>query len=259
MKLKESSKDKKMLAILIIIVIIILLIIYTIISNKKAKSKKNENTENENKQTNSIEVHLEENEISMQEQKEIQDLKQDVGMTGEDKIYEVQEDEGKKVVTVKSEIKYRIAYEGMIKKSKPDISKPDENIILNHPKNAGIWIENDSKEKFMKLLKTITNSTYKIGDNGYLSIESKNTQNDNDKKIEQIINGNNLYLISISSTCYIIDDVTGEVLDYCFEDLDQYQQYEYFKDTDKMLIFITENKKNQLDNIEIIKNVLNLI
>ena len=79
-----------------------------------------------------------------------------------------------------------------------------------------------------------------------------------DKKIEEIINGNKLYIIDISSTCYIVDEITGEILDYNFEDMDEYQTYQYFEDGDKKIIFITENQNNQLTVKEIIESVIEL-
>ena len=77
-------------------------------------------------------------------------------------------------------------------------------------------------------------------------------------EIEEIINGNKLYIIDISSTCYIVDEITGEILDYNFEDMDEYQTYQYFEDGDKKIIFITENQNNQLTVKEIIESVIEL-
>jgi len=81
----------------------------------------------------------------------------------------------------------------------------------------------------------------------------------NDKKIKNIINGKKQYIFSISSLCYIVDDITGEILDYSFEDMDKYQTFEYFEDENKKIIFITENKSNQLKENEIIESVLNIL
>ena len=59
--------------------------------------------------------------------------------------------------------------------------------------------------------------------------------------------------------CYIVDDITGEILDYSFEDMDKYQTFEYFEDENKKIIFITENKSNQLKENEIIESLLNIL
>ena len=41
--------------------------------------------------------------------------------------------------------------------------------------------------------------------------------------------------------------------------MDEYQTYEYFEDGEKMLVYITENINNQLDNREIIESVIDLL
>ena len=73
-----------------------------------------------------------------------------------------------------------------------------------------------------------------------------------------MITGKKLYMIRISSICYIVDDVSGEILDYNFEDMDYLQIYEYFKDDDKTLIFINENKESQLSEEKIINSLFKL-
>ena len=40
--------------------------------------------------------------------------------------------------------------------------------------------------------------------------------------------------------------------------MDEYQTYEYSEDNNKLIIFITENKKNQLNKETIIKSVVDL-
>jgi hypothetical protein len=87
-------------------------------------------------------------------------------------------------------------------------------------------------------------------------LENENNANENDKKLQKALNSKKQYLISISSICYIVDDITGEILDYSFENMDKYQTYEYFEDENKDIIFITENKSNQLSEKEIVNSVL---
>ena len=89
-------------------------------------------------------------------------------------------------------------------------------------------------------------------------MDRKNNQNDNDKKIEKIIKGKKQYILDISSVCYIVDDITGEILDYNFENMDKYQTYEYFEDSNKSIVFITENSTNILTNLEIFESIIKL-
>ena len=79
------------------------------------------------------------------------------------------------------------------------------------------------------------------------------------EKLEQLINSNKQIILNISSVCYIVDDVTGEILDYNFEKMDREQVCEYFEDENKMIVFITENTQNQLTNNEIFESIMELL
>lgn len=195
-----------------------------------------------------------------EEKAEINEFGYSVGFKGDSQLYEVQEDSyNMKIVTVKPSIKYKVAFSGMINNSLPKIDEIDSVVELYHPKYAGIWIDEDSRENILKLIAKIANSDYFVDDNGYLKIKSKNSQNEYDKKIEKVIYGEKLYILSVSSVCYIVDDVSGEVLDYNFEMIDKYQNYDYFEDKDKMIIFITENKDKQLEDTQIIQSIVELL
>ena len=148
----------------------------------------------------------------------------------------------------------------MIKNAKPEFNELEEIFEEKFPKENGIWIEENSRNSFLDLLRNNENinSEYYINEKGYLKIKNKNSQTDADNKIENSINGSKQYIIDISSVCYIIDDVTGEILDYNFENLDKYQTYEYFEDDNKMLVFISENKHDKLNKNDIIQSVINL-
>ena len=66
-------------------------------------------------------------------------------------------------------------------------------------------------------------------------------------------------LTRLLSVCYIVDNLTGEIWDYNFENMDKYQTYEYFEDNDKMIIFITENTNNLLSNSDIFNSIIELM
>ncbi len=229
--------------IYVLIIIILLITCLCIIINKKQDPN---NTLNEQENIEKIE-----------------EVKEETGATGNSDIYEVQEDKttNTEIVTVKANIKYKVAFAGMIKQSKPAFGEIDKIFEENYPKKNGIWIENNSRNKILEEMNNsnMFNSKYSINKDGYLVIEKENTLNENDKKIKNIINGKKQYIFSISSLCYIVDDITGEILDYSFEDMDKYQTFEYFEDENKKIIFITENKSNQLKENEIIESVLNIL
>lgn len=253
-------KKKTKYYIILSIIIFILICIIVVLNKKETSidvSLKNENTKLGN---NINEIKSEMNNLTEQEEEQIEELKKNSGIIGDTQLYEVQKDyNDTEIVIVRPSIKYKVAFSGMIKKQKPEIAELDNIVSENHPKNAGIWVEKDSRTKFLELINSNTDSVYEINEKGYLKIKNKDSQNDNDKELEKIINGNMLYIFSISSTCYIVDDVTGEILDYCFEDMDEYQTYEYFSNEDRCIIFVTENKTKLLSQTEIFESLLNLV
>ena len=224
---------------------------------KSDDNKENtENTENVEKEIQITTSTQEESQISSEKKREIIE---ETGKQGDSDLYEIQEGEDNiKIATIKSSVKYKVAFAGMIKNKVPEKEELDDLLEKNHPKYAGIWIKSESQSEFLKYISSVTKSKYEINENGYLKIKNKKNQNEYDKKIEEIINGNKLYIIDISSTCYIVDEITGEILDYNFEDMDEYQTYQYFEDGDKKIIFITENQNNQLTVKEIIESVIEL-
>ena len=187
-------------------------------------------------------------------------LENDIGMIENNDIYDVEENkyDGSEIFTIKPSVKFKVAFAGLIKGS--DIKKEEIDEIYNnyYPRKKGIWIENSSKVKVLECLdnKDIFKSEYLIDDDGYLIIKNNNEKNNNDNMLQNAINSEKQYIICISSICYIIDDVTGEILDYSFEKMDEYQTYEYFEDGNRQLIFITENKNKKLTNNEIVESVL---
>lgn len=251
-------KIKKKKTILFVIILSIIVIIFLmLIFNKNLKIEKEKNQNNFEQYGEKVDK----NQVAYQENTTVEELKNEVGATGSTDIYEVeQEYDGRNIITVKPSIKYKVAFAGMIKNFKPNMNELDNILNQRLPKKNGIWVEEKSRDKILKLFNNKkVNSKYTIDNYGYLKIESKNNQNDNDKKIDKIINSNKQYILDISSICYIVDDITGEILDYNFENMDKYQTYEYFEDNDKIIVFITQNEAGLLTNEEIFDSVIKLL
>ena len=147
----------------------------------------------------------------------------------------------------------------MIKNAKPNFEELDSMFEKNAPDKKGIWINAEDREKILTYLNNNLNNKYEINAEGYLKIKQKDNANTIDPKIEKLINGEKQYIICISSICYMVDTVTGEIIDNPYNELEQYQTYEYFKDEDRMIIFITENKESQLTKNEIFESIMDLI
>ena len=65
------------------------------------------------------------------------------------------------------------------------------------------------------------------------------------------------YIFAITDKYYEIDTVSGEVVEYPYQQLDPYQEYDLVEDENSVIIFINTNPNNNLDNTEILKNVIN--
>lgn len=263
------KKNKKILIIVSILIALLTICIVFCIINFKNENYNNETINNvydenedySNEIINNAYIELDKNEIQYQENVTVEDLKEQTSITGNTEIYEVeQEYDGRKVLIVKADVKYKVAFAGMIKKTTPKYEELDTILEQNLPKYSGVWVEKNSRDKILKLFNNSenTNSQYYIDDNGYLKISKKNSQTASDKKIENAIIGDKQFIVDVSSVCYIIDDITGEILDYNFENMDRYQIYEYFEDADKSIIFVNQNSYGQLSDLEIFNSIVQI-
>lgn len=197
--------------------------------------------------------------IMYNENASIDELKQEYSMTGDTDLYEIQtEYDGRKVLVIKASENYRVVFAGLIGKTEPDLNEIEEIFEQNHPTKAGIWIEDESREKILNYLNNTLESTYTIDEDGYLNILNLQ-KGKNDDIINLLINGDKQYLLSINSTTYYIDALTGEVMDNPYEEMDGAQTYSYFEDENKMIIFIPENKDKHLSNQEIFESIIKLV
>lgn len=246
------KKEKKIL--IIVVIMLLMFIIFTILGIKNTRY--NKISENAQEMYNQ----MRNNSVMYNENSNLNDLKKEYSITGEDNLYEIQtEYDGRKVVAVKNDINYRVAFAGMVKKTKPTYAEIDKIFEDYYPKENGVWIEKSCREKILKFLNNNLDSKYEISENGYLKVVEKNTQNEDDIKIQKVINGNKKYILDISSICYMVDTLTGEIVENPYEDLDKYQTYEYFSNENDVIIFITQNSEGKLTEDEIFESILSLI
>ena len=171
-------------------------------------------------------------------------------------LYEVKKEyDGREYITVKDSIKFKVALAGIIKKQKPELNKLDEE-LKKAPKHTGIWIEESSRNEFLKIINEITNANYSIDEDGFLRQEESFIMNNYDKKINNILLKNELFVFAINSECYILDEVTGEITLYPFEEMDPHQGAEIFESNDKYIYVISQNKKGKTNIKETIENII---
>lgn len=239
--------------ILIIVLIIILLVIIGIAAINKNQEKTN-NINRANLQVQNVEI--DKNQVDYNENVTVNELKDFTGVSGESELYEVAtEYDGRKVLKIKDNKQYDVTIAGIIKQGKPEFSEID---ILKQkaPNKSGIWISEKSRTNFLKILDGQTNCKYSINEEGYLEIEDKISQNEIDKKLEDLILTDKQFVIDISGTDYTIDSVTGEIVENPFEQLDSYQAFDYVANDGSYIIVITTNKEKSLSNSEILNSII---
>ena len=238
------------ITILISIALLILLINALNSEEEKTSFESEMTKEQQDEITNQIEDVEKNNEV-------IEDIKKQTGLEADDNLYQVDtEYDGRKVLNIKNNVQFKVAFAGLIKKDKPKLDEVESIINNNYPKRNGIWVEQDSRKKVIELLEDNTESKYKIDEEGYLLVENIDKQNKNDIELQKMIKGNKTIIISVSSSYYEVDTVTGEIVEYPFEKLDYYQAVEKVENENNIIIFITTNTKKKLTNIEILKEVL---
>ena len=230
--------------IILLLIIIGIVIVTLVIFNKiNVTNKKKENEENSDI-SNNVEI--------------IENIQKDINSTANTDLFEVvTEYDGKNSIRIKPDIQFNTVLAGIIKKDIPNENEINE-LIKNAPTNTGIWINDNSREDFINLLESNNINSFEIDENGYL--KGKNNK-DNElsnkvKIINQMVNSNELYIIDMSGKCYIRDDVSGEILEYPFEEMDPYQIAEPYYNDNVIILNITSNKNNYLSNEEILEGIL---
>lgn len=236
---------KKKIVFGIIIIIIIILICLAYVTNKKS-------TVEDNTTTNE----LSSTETQVQQTDEINNLKNELGITGNTELYVVNEEyDGRRTLAIKPDLQYNVVMAGILKGNMPEYENVND-ILKDEPESKGIWVSENSRDKTLEILETITKAKYLIDENGYLQQEEKNEMNEYDQIINKILSSNKLYVIDINSICYILDNVTGEIVENQFEEMDPYMPFEYFETGDKAIFVITTNSKNKLNYEDIFKEIL---
>lgn len=237
--------SKKVKIILIIIGIIILgIVIFKVYEDRN-------NEENDNELNNEpVANTVEEVEVDVEEVKKI---KEEISATAEENIYEIQREyDGRKILAIKPTVQFKTVLAGILKNAEPT-KQEAENVNLSNFSNNGIWISEVSRNTFLNILKECGVDNFKINDEGYLYMTSE-SYNKYGIKLKELINSKELIIIDISGKCYIRDEMTGQIVEYPFKDMDLYQICEVYKINGSKIIVITTNEVKSEDILEEICN-----
>ena len=227
-------KNKKILFGIFIFVIIIILVIFIIIRDSRdfGSNKISTTTQND---INTIE-----------------EIKKELNVTADTSMYEIQEEyDGRKIIQIKSSVQYDTILAGIIKNGKPK-EKEISEILKNKPNQSGVWISSQSRDSFLKFLKENNIVGIDIDQDGYLYEKEKI----NNKKLKTAINSDKLFIIDMCGKFYTRDDLTGEIVEYPFEDMEPDQILERCSVENSSILEITTNSRGFLTNKEILDDIL---
>lgn len=230
---------KKIIPIIIICILIIIIIAFITSNSHEDVVDVNNTTNNEIKYDTNI----------------IENIKNEINSTADTNMFQVEtEYDGRPIIQIKPEIQYTTVLAGIIENKKPEESEIEE-ILKKAPTETGVWISEQSRENFLNLLSKNNINNFSIDDNGYLKIDK--TSNDNSsKQLENMINSEYLYIIDMSGTCYMRDDVSGEIIEYPFEEMDPYQLIEPFSDENNIIFVMTTNSESLMSDEEMLDGLL---
>ena len=252
---------KKHVAIVLIILIIVAIIFFVISKNTNSggevensslpisyieNNEEDKNTvandENQVQENSTTEVsQFVEEENSTENQNEIEEITKTQGLQGDAGFYElITEYDGRQTVAIKPWIQFQVALIGAIKKSKPEFSEMND-LLKKAPIHTGIWITEGSRTRFLEILNSISKDDYKISDDGFLIQNVKSFENDLDKKVRDLLKSEKLYVFDINSVSYLVDEVTGDIQEYPFEEMDPLCGYELFETDNKQIFIVSAN------------------
>lgn len=230
---------KRNIVIILIAIIVVLLIIF------KLNSHQNE-TKEENVTTNVIDQN---------DKNVINQIKNEINATADSDMYQIEEEyDGRQIIQIKPSIQFETVLAGILKNEEP-LENEMQELLQNKPTQNGIWISEQSRDKFLNILKDNGIDNYAINDDGYLYGKEEN-DNQTSKKLKDAIDSDKLYIIDISGTSYIRDDISGEIVEYPFEKMEPYQALDEYQEGNNIILEVTTNAKGKLSNQEILNEIL---
>ncbi len=187
---------------------------------------------------------------------ELEQMKDEISAKGDTSIYQVEEEyDGRKILQVKPQVQFYVAFAGIIKNGKPEENEL-EKLNKQMPTKTGIWISKQSRDEFMNLLNKNNIDNFSIDEEGYLKSNGSIEDDKIAKKLEKMTNSSNLYIIDIKGSIYERDYITGEITENSFEEIDPNQTIETYTDENKIILELTTNKSKVIQSEEILMDIV---
>lgn len=244
---------KKNILIGILLVLVVVMALVLVFNFKDDKNNQNILQNNmQNNITNDDFV----NRMVSTDANEIEEIKNEINATGQTDIYQIEEEyDGRRIIQVKPDVQYQVALAGILKNGIP--AEDEINTLLQQaPKNSGMWISVSSRDKFLELLRSNNITEFEITNDGYLKCNKQANLTSQEEKLKSMAESNKLYIIDMSGKTYQRDYISGEIVEYPFEEMDPYQPIEPYEIEDSIILGVTSNKNNYLSNEEILEAIL---
>lgn len=194
---------------------------------------------------------------------EIRAYKEKSHATGNDDIYVIKDyGNGITSLEIKSSINYKVMMAGILKGTQP-VENEIEELLQNEPKSNGIWIEKNSRNEILNLVNKVTNNSFEIKSDGYLSLKSninKDSINKEDVVLNtliEMINSDKKIIFSVTNKFYELDNINGKIVEYPYERMEPYEIAKTYTDNNNIIYFITTNSENKVNEDDIISYIVN--
>lgn len=240
---------KKKIFISVIVTFILIGFILAIIFN--SSNKGDLDVSNQQKDNNEI---IENQAGQSERNDEIERIKETINAKGKTDIYQIEtEHDGRKIIQIKPEVQFDVDLAGILKDGKPEEDEI-KKILEKRPIGKGIWISEQSREQFIKILKNNNLNNFIVNNDGFLKIKDENISNSIAKELKNMIESKRQYIINIKGKSYQRDYISGEIVEYPFEEMDPQQVVEIYEKDKDIILELTQNKK--ITDKEILETVL---
>lgn len=240
---------KKKIGIIIVIIIIVVIAIVLAINIKSGDKV-------QNIMQNNIQNDIFTNRMVSTDANEINAIKNEINATGQTNIYQVEEEyDGRKIIQVKPDVQYQVALSGILKNGIP-AENEISTLLEKAPKNSGVWISENSRDKFIQLLNNNNISSFEITNEGYIKCNKQDNLTEQEQKLKSMSESDKLYIIDMSGKTYQRDYISGDIIEYPFEEMDPYQAIEPYEVENSAILGVTSNAANKLSNEEILNSIL---
>lgn len=260
--LYEEKKMKKQYYIIILIVLIITIIGIMLFNSQEKNENVIGNISNINEienvlnsDGNNIIQNINTQPVVSEDINEIKSMQSQINSNADPNIYRIEREyDGRRILQIKPEVQFNVDLAGIVNNGMPAENEINE-LVSKVPNKSGIWISEQSRQEFLKLLENNNINNIYISNDGYLQ-SNGNTENEITTKLNNMINSNKLFIINMTGIAYERDYISGKITEYPFEDMDPYQIIQPYQVENKIILEVTSNNNEKLTDKEILETIL---